>query len=86
VSRYAHLAADDLASFAERLCALHAVRCAVAELTRTRPCLGRVLTVSEGRLALPNFYNITIRIADVAACLAILVLWLRDELGSSISP
>jgi hypothetical protein len=44
------------------------------------------LAVSEVRLALPNFYNITIRIANVAARLAVLVLWLCDKLGSSISP
>ena len=44
------------------------------------------LAVSEARLALPNFYNITIRIANVAARLAVLVLWLCDKLGSSISP
>jgi len=44
------------------------------------------LTVSEVWLALPNFNNITIRIANVAARLAVLVLWLRDKLGSSTSP
>jgi hypothetical protein len=44
------------------------------------------LAVSEVRLALPNFYNITIRIANVAARLAVLLLWLCDKLGSSISP
>ena len=33
-----------------------------------------------------NFYNITIRIANVAARLAVLVLWLCDKLGSSTSP
>ena len=44
------------------------------------------LAVSEARLALPNFYDIAIRIANVAARLAILVLWLCDKLGSSISP
>jgi hypothetical protein len=42
--------------------------------------------VSEAWLALPNFYNISIRIANVAARLAVLVLWLCDKLGSSISP
>ena len=42
--------------------------------------------VSDARLALPDFYNVTIRIANVAARLAILVLWLCDELGSSASP
>jgi hypothetical protein len=44
------------------------------------------LTVSEARLALPNFYNITVRIANVAERLAVLVPRLRDELGSSTSP
>src|SRR5271156_4579981 len=44
------------------------------------------LAVSEVRLALPNFYNIAIRIASVAARLAVLVLWLRDTLGPSASP
>ena len=44
------------------------------------------LAVSEVRLALPNFYNITIGIANVAARLAVLVLWLCDKLGSSTSP
>ena len=44
------------------------------------------LAVSEARLALADFYNVTIRIANVAACLAVLFLWLCDKLGSSISP
>ena len=44
------------------------------------------LAVSEARLALPNFYNVTIRIANVAERLAVLFLWLCDKLGSSISP
>jgi len=44
------------------------------------------LAVSEVRLALPNFYNIAIRIANVAARLAVFVLWLCDKLGSSASP
>ena len=44
------------------------------------------LAVSDARLALPNFDNITIRIANVAARLAVLVLWLCDKLGSSASP
>jgi hypothetical protein len=48
--------------------------------------VSRRLAVSETRLALPNFYNITIRIANVAARLAVLVPWLCDKLGSSISP
>ena len=48
--------------------------------------LGSALTVRNARLALPNFYNITVGIADVAARLAIFILWLRDELGSAASP
>ena len=48
--------------------------------------LGLASTVRNARLALPNFYNITVGIADVAARLAILILWLRDELGSPASP
>jgi hypothetical protein len=48
--------------------------------------VSRRLAVSEVRLALPNFNNITIRIANVAARLAGLVLWLCDKLGSSASP
>src|ERR1700733_2819262 len=53
---------------------------------RPRPGIHSLLAVSEVRLALPNFYNIAIRIANVAARLAVLVLWLRDKLGSSASP
>jgi len=44
------------------------------------------LAVSEVRLALPNLDNIAIRIANVAARLAILFLWLCDKLGSSAAP
>ena len=50
-----------------------------------RSCVYR-LAVSEVRLALPNFYDVTVRIANVAARLAVLVLWLCDKLGSSTSP
>jgi hypothetical protein len=46
---------------------------------------GRALTVLEGG-ALSDFDNITVRIADVAARLAVLGYWLRDELGSSTFP
>jgi hypothetical protein len=42
--------------------------------------------VSNARIALPNFYNVAIRIANVAARLAVLGLRLGDELGSSTSP
>jgi hypothetical protein len=45
----------------------------------------RSLTVLEGG-ALPDLDNVTVRIADVAANLAVLLLRLRDELGSSTSP
>src|SRR5271169_5748012 len=41
------------------------------------------LAVSNARLALPNFNNIAIGIANVAARLAVLVLWLCDKLSSS---
>ena len=44
------------------------------------------LAVSDARLALPNFYNIAIRIANIAARLAVFVLWLCDELGSPAFP
>src|SRR5580700_4555970 len=44
------------------------------------------LAVSNARVALPNFYNIAIRITNVAARLAVLGLRLRDELGSSTLP
>ena len=44
------------------------------------------LAVSDARLALPNFYNIAIGIANVAARLAVFGLWLGDELGSPTFP
>ena len=44
------------------------------------------LAVSDARVALPNFYNVAIRIANVAARLAVFGLRLGDELGSSASP
>jgi len=53
-----------------------------ARLTR----LGGALTLREVRLALSDLDDITVRIADVAARLAVLVLRLRDERGSSTSP
>ena len=46
---------------------------------------GRALTVLE-RGALSDLDNVTVRIADVAANLAILGYWRRDELGSSTFP
>ena len=56
--------------------------------TRSPQMLSSVcrLAVSDARLALPNFYNITIRIANVAARLAVFGLWLGEKLGSSASP
>jgi hypothetical protein len=48
--------------------------------------LALALTAREARFALPNLYNRTVGIGDVAARLAIFVLWLRDELGSKTSP
>src|ERR1700761_3201563 len=44
------------------------------------------LPVSNPRVALPNFYNIAVRIANIAARLAILGLRLRDEFGAATSP
>src|SRR5580693_6911629 len=46
---------------------------------------GRVLTVDQVR-ALSDLDDVTVRIADVAANLAVLRYWLRDELGSSTFP
>src|SRR5271163_2106825 len=37
--------------------------------------------VSDARVALPDFYNVAVRVANVAACLAVFGLWLRDEFG-----
>ena len=45
-----------------------------------------VLAVSEGRLALPDFYDVAVRVANVAARFAVLVLWLSEKRGSSASP
>src|SRR5580704_11369763 len=44
------------------------------------------LAVSNARVALPDFYNIAVRIANVAARLAVLGLWLGDELGPPAFP
>src|SRR4249920_4002019 len=44
------------------------------------------LAVSDAGVALPNFYDVAIGIANVAARLTVLGLGLRDELGSSTSP
>ena len=45
----------------------------------------RALTILELG-ALSDLDNVTVRIADVAANLAVLGYWLRDELGSSAFP
>src|ERR1700729_10258 len=55
----------------------------------TDPPVGRFqvslrLAVSDARVALPNFDNVTIRIANVAAHLAVLGFWLGDKLGSAL--
>src|SRR6478672_4629588 len=44
------------------------------------------LAVSDARVALPNFYDVAIGIANIAARLTVLRLRLRNELGSSTSP
>ena len=44
------------------------------------------MAVREIRLALPDFYDVAVGIANVAARLSILLLWPCDEVGSSISP
>ena len=49
------------------------------------PHLGRALTVGEVG-ALSDFDDIAVRIADVAADLAVLGYWFRDELRSSTFP
>ena len=46
---------------------------------------GGALTVGELG-ALPDLDNVTVRIADIAANLAVLGYWLRDELSSSTFP
>src|SRR6202453_1383227 len=44
------------------------------------------LAVGDAWLALPDFYNIAVGIANVAAGLAVLVLWLGNKLCSSPGP
>jgi hypothetical protein len=44
------------------------------------------LAVCDARIALPNFYDVTVRIANVAACLTIFGLGLSDKHSSSTSP
>src|SRR6202158_3426673 len=60
-------------------------RCSIAACPAVWTRLGGALTVRE-RGALSNLDNITVRIADVAANLAVFGYWLRDELGSSTFP
>ncbi len=42
--------------------------------------------ITQAKAAVPNFYNVTIRIANVAARLTVLGLRLSDELGPSTAP
>src|SRR5580658_1512960 len=42
--------------------------------------------VSDARVALPDFDNIAVWVANVAARLAVFGLWLGDELGPSATP
>src|ERR1700722_17549455 len=44
------------------------------------------LAVSNARVALPDFYDVAVGIANVAARLAVLGLRLGDKLGPSLSP
>ena len=48
--------------------------------------VSRRLAVSDARVALPNFYDVAVGIANIAARLTVLGLGLREELGSSTSP
>jgi hypothetical protein len=47
---------------------------------------GQALTVHEARLALPDLNDVPVRVLDVAERLAVLVLGLRDEIGSTTLP
>jgi len=42
--------------------------------------------ISNARIALPNFYDVAVGIANVAARLAVFGLWLGDELGPPTFP
>src|SRR3954468_9293367 len=55
--------------------------CRPAWSDRSRPS-----PVREFRLALSDLDHVTVRVADVASRLAVFVLWLRDERGSSAFP
>src|SRR5579864_80153 len=52
---------------------------------RVRIPPARLLTVGEGR-ALPDLDDVAVRIADVAAYLAVFRYWFCDELGSATFP
>ena len=45
-----------------------------------------LLAVSDARIALPDFYNVAVRIANIAACFTVFGLWLGDELGAPAFP
>src|SRR5260370_30436304 len=62
------------------------IRLTQPECTRSPQMLSCRLAVSDARVALPNFYNVTVRIANVAARLAVLGFWLGDKRGSPASP
>src|ERR1700676_5213919 len=49
-------------------------------------CNNLRLAVSDARIALPNFYNVAVGIANVAARLAVFGLWLGDERSSPAFP
>jgi hypothetical protein len=65
-------------------CGKHIVKAIMSTLTGSSILMR--LAVSDARVALPNFYDVAIGIANIAARLTVLVLGLRDELGSSTSP
>lgn len=54
--------------------------------TISRRLHGLLSTVSNARIALSNFYNVTVRIANIAACFTVFGLRLGDELGSPTFP
>src|SRR5262245_60971668 len=47
---------------------------------------GLLSAVSDARIALSNFYNVAVGIANVAARLAVFGLWLGDELSPPATP
>ena len=58
----------------------------VGGATQIRSRSGAALAVREARFALSDLDDVTVRIADVAACLAVLGDRLRDEIRSSTFP